>query len=192
MIVNRVCVERGVACGSFHKVSLLSSLAELQKATYGGDRLNVVHVRLAQCLECSPFRGMDLSNSPGFAMFAVQLVLLWQFGGTVLDTGVVAIRGQVYRASGSAVEYDDRTISSAVACHASVYNAMTCARDHGQRHGQSLAPDATQKIMTMAGVAWTGRACGYYAVAGANDTHLDGLCPDVMNSRVSENVPTHV
>lgn len=163
-----------------HKVPLLSSLAELQKAKHVGDRLNVVHVRLEQCLECSPFRGMDLSNRSGFAVFAVQLALLWEFGGTVLDTGVVAVRGQVYRAPGPAVEYDDWTISSPVACHAFVYDAMTYARDHGLRHGESFTPDAALKIMNMTAAARTGHARCYYAIAVDDDPNLNDFCPDVL------------
>ncbi|XP_003247673.1 uncharacterized protein LOC100571398 [Acyrthosiphon pisum] len=71
---------------------------------------------------------MDLSGRPAVAKFVVQLVVLWQFGGTVLDDGVMVIRRDVYRATGDAVEYGDRTISSPVACHAFIYKAMLSAK----------------------------------------------------------------
>lgn len=93
-------------------------------STFVGDRLNVIHITLEECLKGSPFQGIDLSKHPVLAEFAVQLVLLWQFGGTVLDNNMVAIRGEVYRTSGTAVEYGDRMISSPFACHTFVYDAM--------------------------------------------------------------------
>lgn len=71
-------------------MSLSSTLTHL-KSKYGDGRLNVSHVSLEECLECSPFQGMDLSGRPALAKFVVQLVALWQFGGTVLDDGVMVI-----------------------------------------------------------------------------------------------------
>jgi hypothetical protein len=92
----------------------------------------------------------------------------------------MAIRGQVYRAPGPAVEYDDRTISSPVACHAFVYDAMICAQDHRLRHGKSFAPDAAVKIMNMTAASQTGRARFYYARAVDDDLYLNGFCPNVL------------
>ncbi|XP_050424412.1 uncharacterized protein LOC126835701 [Adelges cooleyi] len=108
-------------------VELLASLEGLS-ATYG-NRLNVVNVDLEECLDCSPFRGLNLDGRTALAKFVVELVLLWQFGGTVLDAGVVAVHGHVYRASGTAVEYDHQEISSPIACHDFIYNAMLCTKD---------------------------------------------------------------
>lgn len=93
------------------------------------DRLNVIHITLEECLKGSPFQGLDLSKHPALATFAVRLVLLWQFGGTVLDDNVVMIGGEdVYRASETAVEYGDKMMSAPFACHASVYDAMLNAK----------------------------------------------------------------
>lgn len=120
------------------QVSLSSKLADLSE-TYGAvaggherGRLNVVHVDLDDCLEYTPLRGVWGSStemSPETAALAVQLAVLWQFGGTALDAGAVAVRGEVYRASGTAVAYGDRTVSSPAACHAFVYDMMSHARD---------------------------------------------------------------
>jgi len=109
-------------------------------AAYDGDRLNVVHVNLDECLECTPFQGMELTKCPGLARFVVQLVLLWQFGGTVLDAGVVAVRGDIYRADGTAVEYNDRTISSPVVCHAFVYDVLISAKSYAAYVGRRRIP----------------------------------------------------
>lgn len=70
-----------------------------------------------------------MSKHPVLAEFAVQLVLLWQFGGTVLDNNMVAIRGEVYRTPGTAVEYGDRMMSSPFACHTFIYDAMLNAKN---------------------------------------------------------------
>lgn len=109
---------------------MLSSTLTHLKSQYGDGRLNVSHVSLDECLECSPFQGMDLSGRPALAKFVVQLAVLWQFGGTMLDDGVMVIRGDVYRATGDVVEYGDRTISSPVACHAFVYKTMLNAKKY--------------------------------------------------------------
>lgn len=108
-------------------VSLSSTLDNLV-ATYGHGRLNVTYLSLEEYLSGSPFKGVDLSSRPGLAEFAVQLVILWQFGGTVLDGGMTAAREYVYRATTKAVEYGDRIISSPVACHVFVYEAMLSAK----------------------------------------------------------------
>ncbi|XP_025204548.1 uncharacterized protein LOC112601257 [Melanaphis sacchari] len=128
------------------EVSLSSTLDDL-KAKHGDDLLNVTHVSLEECLDCSPFRGVDVSGRPALAKFVVQLVVLWQFGGTVLDDGVVVVRRGVYRATGAAVEYGDRTvISSPVACHAFVYKAMLSAKRYALG-GEPFAPDAGRAIL---------------------------------------------
>lgn len=123
---------------------LSSKLADLMKA-YGaatdGDvrgRLNVVQVDLDECLEYTPLRGTGHSGemSPELAALAVQLAVLWQFGGTALDAGAVVVRGEVRRASGAAVAYGDRTVSSPAACHAFVYDMMSRLRDLVQAHGR--------------------------------------------------------
>lgn len=93
------------------------------------DRLNVIYITLEECLKGSPFQGVDLRKHPLLAEFAVQLVLLWQFGGTVLDNNMIAIREKAYRTSGTAVEYGDRMISSPFACHAFIYDAMLNAKN---------------------------------------------------------------
>lgn len=92
------------------------------------DQLNVIHITLEECLQDSPFRGLDFSKYPALAKFAVQLVLLWQFGGTVLDNSMVVAHLEIYRASGAEVEYGDKMIISPFACHASVYNTMLTAK----------------------------------------------------------------
>lgn len=91
--------------------------------------MNVVYITLEECLKGSPFHGINLSNRPTLAKFAVQLVLLWQFGGTVLENNMVVARKKVYRASGSAVEYSDSMMSSPYACHEFVYSAMLNAKN---------------------------------------------------------------
>ncbi|XP_022161138.1 uncharacterized protein LOC111027193 isoform X2 [Myzus persicae] len=127
------------------EVSMSSTLADLM-ATYGDARLNVSHVSLEECLECSPFQGMDLSGRQTLAKFVVQLVVLWQFGGTVLDSSVVVVRGGVYRATGDAVQYGDRTISSPVACHAFVYKVMLSAKRYALS-GEPFTSDIGWKIL---------------------------------------------
>jgi len=89
---------------------------------------------------------MDLSGRPALAKFVVQLVVLWQFGGTVLDSGVMVIRGDVYRATGDEVEYGDRIISSPVACHAFVYKAMLSAK-RCALSGEPFTPDTGRTIV---------------------------------------------
>uniref|UniRef100_A0A2S2NWP9 Uncharacterized protein n=1 Tax=Schizaphis graminum TaxID=13262 RepID=A0A2S2NWP9_SCHGA len=89
---------------------------------------------------------MDMSGRSALAKFAVQLVVLWQFGGTVLDDGVVVVRGDVYRATSSAVEYGDRTISSPIACHAFVYEAMLSVKKYALG-GEPFAPDTGRTIL---------------------------------------------
>lgn len=192
----------------FSKVSLSSSLATLD-AIHGGDRLNVVHVNLDECLECSPFKDMDLSSRPLLAKFVVQLILLWQFGGTVLDADVVAVRGEVYRASDTAVLYDNRTISSPLACHAFVYETMLCAKSYAT-HFNVFTPETVQKILdktververpTDARPVADGVVCrdgvigghcyyaevGHVAVADAK-FYARGFCPAVSESFVNTN-----
>lgn len=129
-------------------MSLTSSLTELT-IKYGSDRLNVVRVNLEECLECSPYQGMDLSKRPAMAKYIVQLVLLWQFGGTVLDPGVVAVRGDVYRATDTAVLYGDRTMSSPVACHAFVYDMMLCAKNYALDN-RTFGPNSARRIVEKA------------------------------------------
>ncbi|XP_060853111.1 uncharacterized protein LOC132930981 [Rhopalosiphum padi] len=130
---------------TFSEVSLSSTVDDL-KTAYGDHRLNVMHVSLEEYLECSPFRGVDMSGRSALAKFAVQLIVLWQFGGTVLDDGVVVVRGDVYRATSSAVEYGDRTISSPIACHAFVYEAMLSVKKYALG-GEPFAPDTGRTIL---------------------------------------------
>ncbi|XP_050524274.1 uncharacterized protein LOC126895957 isoform X2 [Daktulosphaira vitifoliae] len=104
--------------------------ASLEKlATAYGEKLNIFNIDLDECLEYSPLTGLNLSKQPKLAKFAVELMLLWHYGGTVLDDGMVAVRGEIYRASGTAVEYGNREISSPVACHAFIFNVMLCIKD---------------------------------------------------------------
>jgi len=135
----------------------LSILVDLT-AKYGNHRLNVLHVNLDDLLEFSPFQCMGLNRRPAFAKFAVQLVLLWQFGGTVLDADVVAIRGVVYRATDTAVEYDAWTVSSPATCHPFVYDAMVCAKSYALLY-RPFTPDTSLKIFDKA-VEWSGRGAG--------------------------------
>lgn len=194
------------------KVSLSSSLATLA-AMHGGDRLNVVHVNLDECLECSPFKDTDLSNRPLLAKFVVQLILLWQFGGTVLNADVVAVRGEMYRASDTAVLYDNRTISSPLACHAFVYETMLCAKSYAT-HFNVFGPETVQKILDKTvervgrhmdarpladGVVCRDGVVGgrcYYAEVGhvaAADAkfYARGFCPAVSESLVNANNAQH-
>lgn len=179
------------------KVSLSSTLDGLI-ATYGHDRLNVTHLSLEEYLGGSPFQGVDLSSRPDLAKFAVQLVVLWQFGGTVLDGGVSAARGYVYRATSKAVEYGDRIISSPVACHAFVYEAMLSAKRYALG-GEPFAPDTVQTILDGTATVvrdgalplpdWVmcrnyqmlmdGDPCCY--VADATDEFLGDRCPVVVD-----------
>ncbi|XP_050529896.1 uncharacterized protein LOC126899252 [Daktulosphaira vitifoliae] len=106
-------------------VSLSESL-EILSAGYG-NRLNVHNVSLEECLECSPFREENVRR-PDMAKFMVELVLLWQFGGTILDPGVVTVQRNIRRVSRGAVEFDDHVIRSPTACHGFVYSAMLCAK----------------------------------------------------------------
>lgn len=127
-------------------VSLSSTLDNLV-ATYGHNRLNVMHLSLEEYLSGSPFQGMDLSSRPNLAKFAVKLVVLWQFGGTVLDDDIMtAARENVYRPTNNTVEYGDRIISSPVACHAFVYEAMLSARRYALG-GEQFAPTTGQTIL---------------------------------------------
>lgn len=119
------------------QVSLSESLNKLTE-TYS--QLNVVRVALDECLENSPFRGTDLSKRPGLARFVVQLMALWQFGGTVLDSSVTAVRDRVYRAGGTAVEYSARTFSAPVACHAFVFDAIMCAKSYAAHPERQHSP----------------------------------------------------
>ncbi|XP_027836698.2 uncharacterized protein LOC114119372 [Aphis gossypii] len=159
-------------CGLTQPVSLLSSLVDLT-AKYGNHRLNVLHVNLDDLLEYSPFQCMGLNKRPALAKFAVQLVLLWQFGGTVLDGDMVAIRGSVYRATDTAVEYGDRTVSSPATCHPFVYDAMVCTKSYASLYRPFMA-DTSVKIFDKA-VEWSGR--GFNDVRRVNDNVLcrDGL-----------------
>jgi len=154
------------------QVSLLSSLVDLT-AKYGNHRLNVLHVNLDDLLEYSPFQCMGLNRRPALAKFAVQLVLLWQFGGTVLDGDMVAIRGSVYRATDTAVEYGDRTVSSPATCHPFVYDAMVCTKSYALLYRPFMA-DTSVKIFDKA-VEWSGR--GVSDVRRVNDNVIcrDGL-----------------
>ncbi|VVC28657.1 Hypothetical protein CINCED_3A001813 [Cinara cedri] len=130
-VISGIEFERPLYNGQqkIHPVSLTSSLAELT-IKYGSDRLNVVDINLEECLECTPYQGMDLSKRPSMAIYVVQLVLLWQFGGTVLNPSVMAVHGEVYRMSDTAVTYSERTVSSPVACHAFIYDMILCARKY--------------------------------------------------------------
>lgn len=125
-------------------MSLTSSLTDLT-IKYGSDRLNIVDVNLEDCLECTPYQGMNLSKSPSMAIYVVQLVLLWQFGGTVLDPSVVAVH-EVYGMSDTAVVYSERTVSSPVACHAFIYDMILCARKYALT--QSLSRNHTFGLIT--------------------------------------------
>ncbi|XP_050430546.1 uncharacterized protein LOC126839322 [Adelges cooleyi] len=127
------------------QVQLSASLEKLT-TTYG-ERLNVLNIDLDDCLDCSPFRGMKLVNNTALAKFAVELVLLWQFGGTVLDAGLVVVRGDVYRASGTAVEYGDREISSPAACKEFIYNAMLCTINFVNHVRKPFDAHACRKIV---------------------------------------------
>lgn len=120
-------------------MSLTARLDRLTEA-FGVGRLNVVRVTLDECLEKSPFRGMDLSKRPGLARFVVQLTVLWQFGGTVLDASVTTVGDRVYRASGTAVEYGVRTFSAPAACHAFVFDAMLCAKSYAAHPERQRSP----------------------------------------------------
>lgn len=189
----------------------MKGLFELNEA-YGVDRLNVVHAGLNECLDSSPLDdGVDVSHRPGLAVFAVQLAVLWQFGGTVLDAGVVTVRDRVYRAdSGAAVEYGNRTASAPAACNAFVYDAMLCARDyakHPERQSRPFGPETVENVWR-ATVVQTGRVgrndqarpvppwivcrgvsdgpCYYVETdrGVSGDDAYDGFCP-VAVSRVS-------
>lgn len=127
-------------------MSLSSTTLDDLVAIYGHDRLNVTHLSLEEYLSGSPFQGVDLSSRPGLAEFAVKLVVLWQFGGTVLDGGMTAAREYVYRATSKAVEYGDQIISSPVACHAFVYEAMLSAKRYALS-GEQFEPGTVQTIL---------------------------------------------
>ncbi|XP_060852264.1 uncharacterized protein LOC132930411 [Rhopalosiphum padi] len=159
-------------CGLTQPVSLLSSLVDLT-AKYGNHRLNVLHVNLDDLLEFSPFQCMGLNRRPALAKFAVQLVLLWQFGGTVLDGDVVAIRGSVYRATDTAVEYGDWTVSSPYTCHPFVYDAMVCTKSYALLYRPFMA-DTSVKIFDKA-VEWSGRGVSDVRQINENVICRDGL-----------------
>jgi len=153
------------------QVSLLSSLVDLT-AKYGIHRLNVMHVNLEDMLEFSPFQCMGLNKRPALAKFAVELVLLWQFGGTVLEGNMVAIRGSVYRANDTAVEYNDLTVSSPATCHPFVYDAMVCTKSYALLYRPFMA-DTSLKIFDKA-VEWSGRGNGDVRRVGASVVCRDG------------------
>lgn len=119
--------------------------------SYGAERLRVVHVTLEECLEYSPFRGMDLSGQPTMAVYAVQQVVLWQFGGTAINADALAVRGEVYRARGPVTEYGDKTISAPNACHAYVYDLMVNTRDYFR---SKLPLDAAARRMIASKTSW--------------------------------------
>lgn len=135
---------------------MLESLDYLT-ATYGGDRLKVERIDLDECLENTPFRGMDLSGRPTFATFAVQLALLWQFGGTVLDGGLVVRGDRMYPSSRTAVEYGYGTISSPVACNAFMYDVMLYAKERAYEGGPDFDTERGRNLVQRT-VESTGRA----------------------------------
>lgn len=141
----------------FSKVSIVLGLTELA-LKYGSDRLNVVNIKLEECLECSPYQGMDLSKRPAMAKYVVQLVLLWQFGGTILDPSVVAVHGEIYRASDTAVVYSNYTISSPEACHAFIYDMMLCAKNYALKNW--IFKPKTAQIIVKKTVEYTERIPG--------------------------------
>jgi len=156
-------------------VSLSSTLSDL-KATYGDARLNVTHVTLEECLECSPFKGTNLSGRPTLAKFVVQLVVLWQFGGTLLDDGVVVVRGDVYRATGDTVEYGDRAISSPVACHAFVYKAMLSVKKYALS-GEPFTSDIGRTIVNNSATGVDARPVADWVMCrGAAVAAVDDRC----------------
>ncbi|XP_022179327.1 uncharacterized protein LOC111039959 [Myzus persicae] len=157
--------------GVTQPVSLLASLVDLT-AKYGNHRLNVMHVNLDDVLEFSPFQGMGLNKRPAVAKFSVELVLLWQFGGTVLDGDIVAIRGSVYRATDTAVEYGDLTVSSPVTCHPFVYDAMLCTKSYALLF-RPFMMDTSLKIFDKA-VEWSGRGVGDVRRVGDSIVCRDG------------------
>jgi len=155
-------------------VSLSSILANL-KATYGDARLNVTHLSLGECLECSPFKGMNLSGRPTLAKFVVQLVVLWQFGGTLLDDDVVVVRENVYRATGDTVEYGDRTISSPVACHAFVYKVMLNAKRYALS-GEPFTPDIGRTIVNDSVIGVDARPLADWVMCRSGVAAVDDRC----------------
>lgn len=92
---------------------LLASLVDLT-AKYGNQRLNVMYVNLDDVLEFSPFQNMGLNKRPAVAKLAVELVLLWQFGGTVRHGGDSKVRVPCVR-HGCRVRRLDRQLT----CHLS-------------------------------------------------------------------------
>lgn len=155
-------------------MSLSSTLSDL-KATYGDARLNVTHFTLEECLECSPFKGMNLSGHPTLAKFVVQLVVLWQFGGTLLDDGVVVVRGDVYRATGDTVEYGDRAISSPVACHAFVYKVMLSVKKYALS-GQPFTPDIGRTIVNDSATGVDARPVADWVMCRGGVAAVDDRC----------------
>jgi len=178
-------------------VSLSSTLDDLV-ATYGHNRLNVTHLSLEESLSGSPFQGVDLSSYPNLAKFAVKLVVLWQFGGTVLDGGMTAAREYVYRPTRKTVEYGDQIISSPVACHAFVYEAMLSAKRYALSSERFTSGtdqtilDGTATVVRDGALPlpdWVmcsdyrmlknGHPCCY--VVGATAEFLDDRCPIVVD-----------
>jgi len=157
------------------QVSLLASLVDLT-AKYGNQRLNVMHVNLDDVLEFSPFQNMGLNKRPAFAQLAVELVLLWQFGGTVLDGDMVVIQGSVYRATDTAVEYGNLTVSSPVTCHPFVYDAMLCTKSYALLYRPFVA-DTKLKIFDKA-VEWSGRGVGDVRRVDDSVVCRDGVISD--------------
>jgi len=132
-----------------------------------------MHVNLDDMLEFSPFQSMGLNKRPALAKFTVELVLLWQFGGTVLDGDMVAIRGSVYRATDTAVEYGDLTVSSPATCHPFVYDAMVCTKSYALLYRPFMA-DTSLKIFDKA-VEWSGRGFSDVRRVGDSVVCRDGV-----------------
>lgn len=129
-------------------MSLSTGLSKLM-AKYGADRLKVVQIELEACLACSPFRDelQNLKRQFEMAKFAVQLTVLWQFGGTVLDSSVVVVRNHVYRANGTAVEYGNRTVSVPAACHTFVFDVMMYAMSSKWQQLRPFGPEIMWNLM---------------------------------------------